>query len=84
MMFKHIKHDIYGCEVLFEVELSLYLKLCFKMHTYIACRSKYKEDNDKFVRIYSTDDIRGIQTDSLQVTYWQLSSLVSNTMATQL
>ena len=29
-MFKHIKYDIYRCEVSFEVELSLYLKLSFK------------------------------------------------------
>ena len=29
MMFKHITHDIYGCEVSFEVELALYLKLSF-------------------------------------------------------
>ena len=29
MMFKHIKYDIYGCEVSFKVELSLYLKLSF-------------------------------------------------------
>ena len=27
MMFNHIKRDIYGCEVSFEVKLSLYLKL---------------------------------------------------------
>ena len=33
MMFKHIKLDIYGCEVSFEVELSLYLKLSFKETT---------------------------------------------------
>ena len=31
MMFKHIKHDIYGCEVSFAVELPLYLKPSFKV-----------------------------------------------------
>ena len=31
MMFKHIKHDIYGCEVSFEVELLLYFKLSFNI-----------------------------------------------------
>ena len=30
MMFKHIKHDICGCEVSFAVELPLYLKPSFK------------------------------------------------------
>ena len=30
MMFKHIKYAIYGCEVSFEVELLLHLKLSFK------------------------------------------------------
>ena len=29
MMFKHIRHDIHGCEVWFEVGLSMYLKLSF-------------------------------------------------------
>ena len=41
MMFKHIKYDIYGYEVPFEVELSLYLKLSFNELKIIHTRTKY-------------------------------------------
>ena len=40
-MFKHIKHDIYGCEVSFAVELPLYLKSSFK---HLLCDCENLED----------------------------------------
>ena len=38
MMFKHIKHDIYGCEVSFELDLSLYLKPSFNHFVVLLCK----------------------------------------------
>ena len=41
MMFKHVKYVLYGCQVWFEVVMSLYLKLSFK-HKYIYIQALFE------------------------------------------
>ena len=76
MMFKHTKHDISGCEVSFEFELSLYLKLSFKivipyncaisiMQTLAYCTCGTASNNMKRPKTLKSEK-KNHQTDNMQ------------------
>ena len=48
MMFKLIKQDVYGCEVSFEVEMSLHLKLLMYVNATFEISSNLTVKNIQF------------------------------------